>query len=93
MLKLRDDLGSHVEGVLYLNDVLALEGFICEEVLPALGLDVELVHGIPAVHIPSGLHSNNVGVLCEYLASDGAAELTICSRSHRNKPILYIMSR
>lgn len=48
-----------------------------QEVLPVLRLDIELVHGLPAIDVARGPHSHDVCVLREHLARDGAAVLVV----------------
>jgi hypothetical protein len=66
-----------VQWVLDVDDVLAREGLVCEQVLPALRLHVELLDCLPAVHVPGGLDCDDVCVLREHLTEDGALILAI----------------
>lgn len=44
---------------------------------PARHLDVELLDGLPAVHVATGAHSHNVAKVVELLVRDGAKVLPI----------------
>ncbi len=56
-----------VHGILDVDDVLTREGLICKEVLHESGLDVQLFHSFPGIHIARRAYCHDVGALCEHL--------------------------
>jgi len=61
------DTCLQVHGILDVDDVLTREGLICKEVLHESGLDVQLFHSFPGIHIARRAYRHDVSALCEHL--------------------------
>ena len=60
-----------VVGVLQHDEVLPRERLVREQVLPVLGLDVELVHGLSREHVARRPDANDLRVIIEDLEGKG----------------------
>ena len=56
-----------IHRILDVDDVLAREGLICKEILHESGLDVQLFHSFPGIHIARRAYRHDVCALCEHL--------------------------
>jgi hypothetical protein len=56
-----------IHGILDVDDVLSCEGLVCQQILHEPGLDVQLFHSFPGIHIARRAYCHDVGALCEHL--------------------------
>ena len=56
-----------VHGILDVDDVLSREGLVRQQILHESGLDVQLLHSFPGIHIARRAYCHNVSALREHL--------------------------
>lgn len=56
-----------IHGILDVDDILTREGLICQQILHESGLDVQLLHRLPRIHIARRAYRHDVCALCEHL--------------------------